>query len=96
MDPQIPPFLSLRIRGGKITLACASTILVDPAVWNEALVNPPPPPPGRGLTNHWFQFAGRKMGTKWVQFDPILMIVGQDCVVFYEESESGLQMAPKG
>ena len=43
-----------------------------------------------GDSNH----PRRKMGTKWVQFAPISMIVGQDCVVFYEESESGLQMAP--
>ena len=39
---------------------------------------------------------GRKMGTKWVQFGLISMIFGQDCVVFCEDSESGLQIAPKG
>ena len=36
------------------------------------------------------------MGTKWVQIAPISMIFGQDCVVFHEDSESGLQMGPKG
>ena len=39
---------------------------------------------------------GRKMGTKWVQIAPISMILGPECAVFCEDSESGLQMAPKG
>ena len=33
------------------------------------------------------------MDMKLVQIAPISMIVGQDCVVFHEDSESGLQMA---
>ena len=33
---------------------------------------------------------------KNIQIAQISMIFGQDCVVFHEDSESGLQMAPKG
>ena len=33
---------------------------------------------------------GRKTGTKWVHIAPIPMIFGQECKMYYEESESGL------
>ena len=36
------------------------------------------------------------MATKWVQIAPISMIFGQECVVFYEDSESGVRMPNKG
>ena len=39
---------------------------------------------------------GRVLVTEWVQIAPIPMIFGEDCVIFHEDSESGLQMAPKG
>ena len=57
---------------------------------------PPSPTPGRGLTNHWFQFAGRIIGTKWVHIAPISMIFGPDCVVFLRGSRIWSPKGPKG
>ena len=84
--------------GGQIRNPREKLRILDPKSSKSELSGPiswPFSDPSYNGKSHFYHSShDRKMATTWVHTTPISMIFGQGCVVIYEDSESGLQMAP--